>query len=133
MHITHEQSLRLALYDDALRAVMVDDIGPTEIAAIQRFIDDTPYEDEWLIRGNKFINGSQAMLMRSILHEQGTEGQKMMELHFSAVRVSMKALVRDNRGIPRRLLDATRLNIDFYKRVAMRQIGVQPAVDIAQE
>jgi len=118
---------RLAIYDVAFEAVHRDDenVSPHDQAAIRAFLRDTEAEDEWL-RRTRFIDGSPALLMRSMLMEQGSELEQLMEKFLPRVRSALKRHVLLGVPVPRNLRFACEVSVTYWKTVAQWQQGMLP-------
>lgn len=119
---------RLLLYDAALMATGYSngDISEHSKIAVRRFLEDTPQEDEWLER-ECFIDGSLALLMRSMLREAGTREEKAAEEKFPEVRKALKAFVGGT-PIPEELRFAVSVSIGYWRRVATWKDGLREVV-----
>ncbi len=117
---------RLKIYDDA-RVAVVASVGivPTAAhrAAVQKLLDDTGYEDQWLERTH-FLNGNHGLLLRSMLSEQGTTQEQSIEPHLGDLRAALKAFVQGE-PLPEPLRYTAQVAIDFHRRVAVWQESVR--------
>ncbi len=113
---------RLAIYDALLAAIGLHTVDEVSAGAARYFIDDTPYEDECLQKG--FINGSHAILMRSLLIENGTPEEQSLEPLFGHVREALRNFGERHEPIPKELRPAVRVNVRFYRDVAVWQYSM---------
>ena len=109
---------RVALWETALTTVMGGSliVTPEHPLAVVAFLEDTPEEDEWLARDH-FIDGSRALLMRSILAEQGTKFELLTALDLYRVRPALRAFVA-GQDFPEDLRRAAMVSIKYWKLVA---------------
>ncbi len=110
-------------YDKALAAVQKKkgEVALEDRAAVTWFVENTPGEDEWIAR-KAFIDGSPALLMRSMLSEQGSEEEIGVEKDLSRLREALIAFagaVHDaNDAFPADLVPAAKTSIKYWKIIA---------------
>jgi len=117
---------RFKIYTRALVAIGTHPC-PSSCAEVQAFLDDTKAEDEWLLAG--FIDGSPALLMRSMLAEVGTIQEKKIgsDFDFGKVRKALQDFVSGT-PIPEELRFAAQVSIRYWKGVAFWQEGIRESL-----
>lgn len=91
-------------------------ITPHARNTVRRFLEATKQEDEW-IAAERYLNGSLALLMRSMLCEAGSPAEKKVEEKLPAVRQALHAFTQGT-PVPAELRFATAVSIKYWKEVA---------------
>jgi hypothetical protein len=111
---------KFELYDKALK-VMTDlssgiPVNEAQRAHVKAFLDATPQEDEWLAR-KSFINGSPALLMRSMVNENGSENEKWALEGLADVRVALRSFVDEGKRLTIGQRTVAEVSIKWWKKV----------------
>jgi hypothetical protein len=123
MHRQLPAQERRAIYDALLEELHQQTVTERTKSAAAAFIADTPYEDEWLAR-ERFIDGSHALLMRSMLREQGTLEERSLQGRFHEVRDALRALAEKGAPVPAYLVEAAKVNVKYYRNVVTFQANL---------